>query len=227
MSIRAWRAVIMPLGIVYCMILSRVIFDSNDLQNLDVTLGSLRTTVLKDDAYGGPTKPRIWPGRLSRSDSGVFVSPRSRLFIPPIGLIGRDLKCNWSGLVAGLRPDQTRTDQQAHWYPLSHIHLMPQSIIGLDTLLLAVIVIHLSKAKDIQCELQAVIVVEKLNATSDGKHNVGVVLNGQGMDSARILAYPISWASHPVVPTSRTISKIAMYRNFDRHTLCSPMLLTW
>jgi hypothetical protein len=55
---------------------------------------------------------------------------------------------------------------------------MPQSIIGLDTLLLAVIIIHLSKAEDIQCELQAVIVVEKLNATSNGKHNVGVVLNG-------------------------------------------------
>jgi hypothetical protein len=47
------------------------------------------------------------------------------------------------------------------------------------------------------------------------------------MDSARILAYPISWASHPVVPTSRTISKIAMYQNFDRHTLCIPMPQTW
>ena len=104
---------------------------------------------------------------------------------------------------------------------------MPQSIIGLDTLLLAVIVIHLSKAEDIQCELQAVIVVEKLNATSNGKHNVGVVFNGEGMDSARILTYPIPWASHPVVPTSRTISKISVYHNFHRHTLRSPMLLTW
>jgi hypothetical protein len=53
---------------------------------------------------------------------------------------------------------------------------MPQSIVGLDTLLFAVIIIHLSKAEDIQCELQAIIVVEKLNATSNGKHNVGVVL---------------------------------------------------
>jgi hypothetical protein len=81
---------------------------------------------------------------------------------------------------------------------------MPQSIVGLDTLLFAVIIIHLSKAEDIQCELQAIIVVEKLNATSNGKHNVGVVL-----------------------PTSRTISKIAMYQNFDRHTLCIPMPQTW
>jgi hypothetical protein len=69
---------------------------------------------------------------------------------------------------------------------------MPQGIVRLDTLLLTVIIIHPSKAKDIQCELQATIVVKKLNATSNSKHNVGVVLNGQGMDSARILAYLIS-----------------------------------
>jgi hypothetical protein len=95
---------------------------------------------------------------------------------------------------------------------------MPQRTIGLDTLLLAVIIIHLSKAKHIQCELQAIIVVEELNATSNGKHNIGVVLDGQGMNSARILAYPVAWASHPVVPTSKGISETAMCHNVDHHT---------
>ena len=82
---------------------------------------------------------------------------------------------------------------------------MPKSIVGLDTLLLAVIVIQLGKAKYIQGELQAIIVVEELNATRDGKHNVGVVLDGQGMDDAGVLAHPVSWASNPVV--SGSISK--------------------
>ena len=104
---------------------------------------------------------------------------------------------------------------------------MPQSIVRLDTLLLAVIVIQLSKAKYIQCELQAIIIVEKLNATSNGKHNVGAVLNGQGMNNARIFAYPISWASNPVVSKSRPISKVAIYKNWDQRTPYSPILLTW
>lgn len=103
--------------------------------------------------------------------------------------------------------------------------LMPQSIVGLDTLLLAVIVIHLSKAKYIQGELQAIIIVEELNAARNGEHNVGVVLDGQGMDNAGVFANPISWASNPVV--SRSISKVALNQDWDQHTPCSPILLTW
>ena len=106
---------------------------------------------------------------------------------------------------------------------------MPQRIIGLDTFLLAVIIIHLSKAKHIQCELQAIIVVEELNATSNGKHNVGVVLDGQGMDRARVFANPISWAGNPVVSTSKDQSSHTIPRlgGRCRHTLYSPILQKW
>jgi hypothetical protein len=106
-------------------------------------------------------------GSLKRRDSIQWKLPQSRI---------HSEHGQWNMWLRQV-PSST-PDQQAHWYPLSLIHLMPQSIIGLDTLLLAVIIIHLSKAEDIQCELQAIIVVEKLNATSNGKHNVGVVLNG-------------------------------------------------
>jgi hypothetical protein len=54
---------------------------------------------------------------------------------------------------------------------------MPQSIIGLNTLLFAMVVIHLSEAKNVQRGFQAIVIVEKLNATSDGKHNVGIVFD--------------------------------------------------
>lgn len=107
------------------------------------------------------------------------------------------------------------------------IYLMPQGIVRLDTLLLTVIVIHLSKAKHIQCELQAIIIVEELKATSNGIHNVGVVLDEQGMNNARIFAYPVSWSGTPVVPTSRPISKVAIYKDWDRHTPCSPIPRRW
>jgi hypothetical protein len=89
---------------------------------------------------------------------------------------------------------------------------MPQRIVRFDTVLLAVIVIQLSKAKYIQSELQAIIIVEELNATSNGEHNVGVVLDRQGMDNAGVFADPISWASNPVISTSRSISKVATYK---------------
>lgn len=54
---------------------------------------------------------------------------------------------------------------------------MPQSIVRLNALLSTLIVIHLSKAKNVQRELQAAVIVEELNATSNGKHNVGVVFD--------------------------------------------------
>lgn len=103
---------------------------------------------------------------------------------------------------------------------------MPQSIVGLDTLLLAVVVIQLGKAEYIQGKLQAIVIVEKLNATSNGKYNIGIVLDGQGMDNAGVFAYPISWASNPVVSTSKSIRQITIHE-FDQLTPCSPILLTW
>jgi hypothetical protein len=104
---------------------------------------------------------------------------------------------------------------------------MPQSIVWFDILLLAVIVIQLSKAEYIQSELQAIIVVKEFNATSNGEHNVCIVLDGQGMDNTGVFANPISWASNPIVSTSRSISKAAIYKIWDRHTPCNPILLTW
>jgi hypothetical protein len=79
---------------------------------------------------------------------------------------------------------------------------MPESIIGLDALLLAVIIIHLGEAEDIKSKLQAIIVVEELNATRDGKHDISVVLDGQGVDNAGVLANPISRSGNPVVSRS-------------------------
>lgn len=87
---------------------------------------------------------------------------------------------------------------------------MPQSLVGLDTLFLAIFVIQLSKAEYIQGGLQAIIVVEELNATSNGKHNVGVVLDGQRVNGAGVLTDPISWAGNPVVSTSRPINKVVL-----------------
>jgi hypothetical protein len=54
---------------------------------------------------------------------------------------------------------------------------MPQSMIGLNTLLFAMIVIHLSEAKNVQREFQAIVIIEKLNATSNGKHDVGIIFD--------------------------------------------------
>jgi hypothetical protein len=76
---------------------------------------------------------------------------------------------------------------------------MPQRLIRLDALLLAVLVIQLRKTENVQCGLQAIIIVEELNATSKCKHNVGVVLDGQCVDGARVFTDPISWASNPVI----------------------------
>jgi hypothetical protein len=82
-------------------------------------------------------------------------------------------------------------------------HLMPESIIGLDALLLAVIIIHLGKAKDIKGKLQAIIIVEKLNAARHGKHDISVILDGQSVDNAGVLANPISRSCNPVISRSR------------------------
>lgn len=84
---------------------------------------------------------------------------------------------------------------------VSHIllNLVPQSIIGLDTLLLAVIIVHLGKAKDVQGELQAIIIVEELDAAGNSKDNIGVILDGQGVDDTRVLANPVTGTGNPVV----------------------------
>lgn len=84
-----------------------------------------------------------------------------------------------------------------------HFHLVPESIVGLDALLLAVVVIQLGEAEEIKSELQGIIVIEELNATSDGKHDISVVLDRQGVDNAGVLANPISRSGNPVVPGSR------------------------
>lgn len=80
---------------------------------------------------------------------------------------------------------------------------MPESIIGLDALLLAVIIIQLGEAEDIKSKLQAIIIVEELNATRDGKHDISVILDGQSVDNAGVLANPISRSGNPVVSRSR------------------------
>ena len=77
---------------------------------------------------------------------------------------------------------------------------MPKSIVGLDTLLLAVIVVHLSKAKDIKSKLQAIIIVQELNATGNSKDNIRVILDRQGVDDARVLANPVTRTGNPVIP---------------------------
>jgi hypothetical protein len=82
------------------------------------------------------------------------------------------------------------------------LHLMPESIVGLDTLSLAVVVVQLGEAEKIQGELQGVVVVEELDATGDGKDNVGVVLDRQGVDGAGVLANPIARTGNPVVSRS-------------------------
>lgn len=87
---------------------------------------------------------------------------------------------------------------------------MPQRVVRLNTLLLAVIVVQLGKTEHVQGELQAIIVIEELNATGNGEYNVGVVLDGQGMDGAGVFADPVSWASHPVVSASKAINKVAL-----------------
>jgi hypothetical protein len=80
---------------------------------------------------------------------------------------------------------------------------VPEGIIGLDALLLAVIVIQLGEAEEVKSELQGIIIIQELNATSDGKHDISVVLNGQGVDNAGVLANPISRSGNPVVSRSR------------------------
>jgi hypothetical protein len=84
------------------------------------------------------------------------------------------------------------------------INLVPQSIVGLDTLLLAVIIVHLSKAKDIEGELQTIVVVEELNATRNSEDDIGVILDGQGVNDAGVLANPIARTGNPVVPKGLT-----------------------
>lgn len=77
---------------------------------------------------------------------------------------------------------------------------MPKSIVGLDTLLLAVIIVHLSKAKDIKSKLQAIIIIEELNATGNSKDDIRVILDGQGVNDTRVLANPITRTGNPVIP---------------------------
>jgi hypothetical protein len=87
---------------------------------------------------------------------------------------------------------------------------VPQAIVGLDTLLLAVIVVHLGKAKDVQGELQGIIVVKELNGAGNGEYDVSVILDGQGVNDARVLANPIARTGNPVV--SVDVALVTLYR---------------
>lgn len=101
---------------------------------------------------------------------------------------------------------------------------MPKSIVGLDTLLLAVIVVHLSKAKDIKSKLQAIVIVQELNATGNREDNIRVILDGQGVDDTGVLANPVTRTGNPVVPR-----KLATWyaRSGYKLTPCSPIRQTW
>lgn len=90
---------------------------------------------------------------------------------------------------------------------------MPQSIVGLDTLLLAVVVVHLGKAKDVESELQAIIIVEELDGAGNSEDDISVVLDGQGVDDARVFANPIARTGNPVIP--RDVASATLYRVRD------------
>lgn len=91
---------------------------------------------------------------------------------------------------------------------------MPQSIVGLDTLLLAVVVVHLGKAKDVEGKLQAIIVVEELNGAGNSEDDISVVLDRQGVDDARVLANPIARTGDPVIPRDVALATLHLCQGY-------------
>jgi hypothetical protein len=106
---------------------------------------------------------------------------------------------------------------------------VPESIVGLDTLLLAVVVVHLGKAKDVQGELQAIIVVKELDGAGNSEDDISVVLDGQGVDDARVLANPIARTGNPVISVNVALATLHLARDRYRRklTLCNPIHQTW
>lgn len=86
-----------------------------------------------------------------------------------------------------------------NWDNLS-THLVPQGVVGLDSLLLAVIVVHLGEAKHVQRKLQAIVIVEELETSGNGEDDLGVILDGQGVNDTRVLANPVSRGGGPIIP---------------------------
>ena len=77
--------------------------------------------------------------------------------------------------------------------------LVPELVIRLNSLLLAMLIVQMSITEDVHSVLQAVIIVEKLETAGDSEHNLCVLAYMQSVDGSRILNHKVTGPSDPVI----------------------------
>lgn len=82
--------------------------------------------------------------------------------------------------------------------------LVPKFIIRLDAMLLAMFKVQMRITEGIHGVFQAVVIVEKLQASSNGEHNFCARAHVQSMYSSRILDDVVSWFGNPVVSKNKS-----------------------
>lgn len=82
-------------------------------------------------------------------------------------------------------------------------YLVPQVLVGLNTTGLAVVIVKLRKAEAVHCLAQTIIVVEELEASSNGEDYLGSGPHEESVDGAWVLDDVVTFGSDPVISVRR------------------------